>query len=309
MKPRSAIERPGFGRHLEPTVDGITGATTYATVMGPPVAIRVPREAHGSILCTWNHPELHEYEMPATRELVIALQTAGPGARTRIGRGWSPVAPPGSLHVVPPELSTRWKIDGSLGFLSIHIATDRIRTLIERAGAAGLRDLTFRFAVRDAFLKAASRELADELRAPREAGTLYTDLLADGMLLRLVRLAGGNGDSEAASPKGLSPRQLEIARDRIEASLEVGATLDELASDVGLSRFHFARAFKASTGMPPHRYMTMRRIERAKELLRDSEMPLTDVALETGFSSQSHFTGRFREITGLTPLRFRSGAS
>jgi len=176
----------------------------------------------------------------------------------------------------------------------------------DRSGGTRPRDLAFRFAVRDPYLSAASRELARELREPQEAGSLYTDLLADSMILRVLRLGRRNNDLEASHPRGLSSRQLEIVRDKIEASLEVGVTLSELASDVGLSRFHFARAFKASTGMPPHRYMTMRRIELAKELLRDLEKPLTDVALEAGFSSQSHFTGRFREITGLTPLRYRN---
>jgi AraC family transcriptional regulator len=205
-------------------------------------------------------------------------------------------------------MPTRWKIDGNLGFLSVHVARERVRTLLYRdgLGAAELRDLVFRFAVRDPYLTAASRELARELRAPTEAGSLYADLLADSMILRVLRLGNPGRGAESGRPRRLSSRQLETARARIEASLELGVSLAELAGDVGLSRFHFARAFKASTGMPPHRYMTMRRIERAKGLLRDPEKPLVEVALEAGFSSQSHFTGRFREITGTTPLIYRN---
>lgn len=288
------------------SIDGIDGARVYETVMGPPLVARVPPEVQGSMVCLWSHPELHEYEMPATTELVIALQTSGPGARTRKGRGWSTVAPTGSLHVVPPRLSTRWKIDGSLGFLSVHIAASRIRSLLDRAGASeAMSELAFRFAVRDPFLTAACRELARELQSPHETGSLYTDLLADTMLLRLLRLGGGSVSPERRVG-GLSGEHLRIVQERIEASLETGITLGELADEVGLSRFHLARAFKASTGMPPHRYMTLRRIEVAKQLLSDSAKSLVDVAIEAGFSSQSHFTDRFREITGLTPLRYRS---
>lgn len=274
--------------------------------MGPPVAARLPRQGEGSMVCSWSHPELDEYEMPATPGLVIARQTAGPGARMPLGRGWSRGAPVGSIFVIPSGMPTRWKVGGSLGFLSVHVASDRVRSLVERAGAetGRLRDLAFHFAVRDAFLSAALRELARELREPAEPGTLYADLLADSMILRVLRL-----DRKAATDdrprRGLSERQLAQVRDRIEASLERGVTLAELADEAGLSRFHFARAFKESTGLPPHRYVTMRRIERAKELLRDPRKSLAEIALETGFSSQSHFTGRFHEATGSTPLRYR----
>ncbi|MGH7805748.1 MAG: helix-turn-helix transcriptional regulator, partial [Candidatus Binatia bacterium] len=82
--------------------------------------------------------------------------------------------------------------------------------------------------------------------------------------------------------------------------------LDELAAEAGASRFHFARAFREATGVPPHRYLTLRRIERAKELLLQTEIPLVDVALASGFASQSHFTLRFRETVGVTPRRFRA---
>lgn len=300
----SPAPRSAHGGARTPPDDGLDGAAVYETVMGPPLAVVQP-PARGSMLASWNHPELHEYEMPPTSELVIALQTSGPGVRTRIGRGWSPLAPTGSLHLVPPRTATRWKIDGSLGFVSVHFARERIRDLLERSGAgeSRLRDLAFRFALRDPFLRAACRELARELASPEETGALYTDLLADTMLLRILRL--GDPDGAAAPTGGLSAKHLRIVKERIEASLSHGVSLDELAEEVGLSRFHLARAFKASTGVPPHRYLTLRRVERAKELLRDPEKPLVEVALETGFSSQSHFTGRFREATGLTPLRYR----
>ncbi len=288
---------------------GLLDAQVIATVMGPPTAVRTSRESHGPMLCAWNHPDLREYEMPATKELVIALQTSGGGARMRVGRGWSPVALPGSVHVVPPEMSTRWRIDGGLGFLSVHVATERIDTLIARGGdeSVRMRDFGFRFAVRDPFLSAAARELARELAEPKEKGSLYTDVLADGMILRVLRLGGeASRQRDADLPAPLSDKQLAVVRDRIEDSLERGVTLAELAGIVGLSRFHFARAFKAATGTPPHRYVTMRRIERAKVLLRDAERSLVEVALEVGFSSQSHFTRRFHELTGMTPLRYRN---
>lgn len=299
--------RRGFTDGEDSPSEALGGAASFSAIMGPPLDAHVPRHGHGAVVCTWNHPELHEYEIPETADLVVALQTSGPPARTRVGRRWSDAAPAHTLHVVPPGLPTRWKVDGSLGFLSVHVSVDRVRTLLgSDAGAAQLQRVPFRFAVRDHLLEAASRELARELRRPGQTGGLYADVLADGIALRTLRL-GDEPGLEAFGRGSLSERQLRIARERIEASLEHGISLSDLASAVGLSRFHFSRAFKVSTGLPPHRYLTERRIERAKELLLDEEKTISEVALEVGFNSQSHFTGSFRAATGTTPLRYRRG--
>jgi len=82
-------------------------------------------------------------------------------------------------------------------------------------------------------------------------------------------------------------------------------TISDLAREVGLSRAHFARAFKISMGVPPHHYVTACRVTRAKELLSKTDQPLADIALEVGFSSQAHFTNRFREYVELTPRQYR----
>jgi AraC family transcriptional regulator len=72
-----------------------------------------------------------------------------------------------------------------------------------------------------------------------------------------------------------------------------------------LSRHHFCRAFKVTFGKPPGRYITERRIDRAKGLLRDSRRSITEIALDLGFASHSHFTDAFRKIIGITPSRYR----
>jgi AraC-like DNA-binding protein len=73
----------------------------------------------------------------------------------------------------------------------------------------------------------------------------------------------------------------------------------------GLSVFHFARAFRQSFGMPPHSYLLRRRIERADRLLEQTELSLSEIALSTGFSDQSHFAKHFRRLTGMTPSTAR----
>jgi AraC family transcriptional regulator len=75
-----------------------------------------------------------------------------------------------------------------------------------------------------------------------------------------------------------------------------------------MSAFHFAHAFREATGVPPHRYVIQRRIERAKQLLRGSELSLTEIAQRVGYSSASHFSVGFRKMTRVAPSEYRKGA-
>jgi len=104
---------------------------------------------------------------------------------------------------------------------------------------------------------------------------------------------------------GLPPGVLRRVRAHVDANLESNIDLADLAAVANLSRCHFARAFKQSVGATPHDYLVQRRLERAQELLADTEMPLAEIALATGFSDQSHFSRRFREHLNASPSAFR----
>lgn len=113
-------------------------------------------------------------------------------------------------------------------------------------------------------------------------------------------LAGAN-----APASGLAAGVLRRVRSHIDQHLAEPLPLRELARIAGLSDYHFARAFRRSTGLPPHRYLLMRRIEHARELIERSDRPIAAIALDLGFADQSHFTRCFAAATGLTPRAFR----
>ena len=105
---------------------------------------------------------------------------------------------------------------------------------------------------------------------------------------------------------GLSPAHLHRALAAIEARLPEAILVAELAASIPMSPFHFARAFKISVGVPPHRFILLQRVERAKALLEHTDEPIAAVSGRVGFKTTSHFTSVFRQLCGVTPARYRA---
>jgi AraC-like DNA-binding protein len=104
---------------------------------------------------------------------------------------------------------------------------------------------------------------------------------------------------------GLSPSTLRRVREYIAAHLHENLEIATLASLAGLSVHHFSRVFKASVGMPPHRYLLEQRVRKAADLMERSEQALVSIALAVGFADQAHFSRSFHALVGLTPSQFR----
>jgi len=100
-------------------------------------------------------------------------------------------------------------------------------------------------------------------------------------------------------------RRLLRAKDRMDAASDEEWPIARLASVSGVSKAHFARCFKEAFGVPPHRYLLTRRIERAKTLLRDTDLPVTEIAFQTGWNSLGTFGRVFRDVTGKSPSSVR----
>ena len=148
------------------------------------------------------------------------------------------------------------------------------------------------------------REEGIEARLVRE--TLATALV--GHLLHAHTDAATHGRRPGgARASGLGPTRLRRVLDHIESRLEGGVSLAQLAAVAGMNAFRFLRAFKAATGQPPHRYLVQARIDRAKSLLDEPGLSISEVALRTGFASASHFSATFHRLAGCTPRAWRGG--
>jgi AraC family transcriptional regulator len=113
-------------------------------------------------------------------------------------------------------------------------------------------------------------------------------------------------EATTGSKRGLPRDKLNNVLVYIDESLGESLKVRELAERVGLSQFHFARMFRRSVGRPPHGYLTDLRMERAKRLLRETDLPLARVATSVGYQTQAHFTGVFHREVGVTPGNYRA---
>ena len=144
-----------------------------------------------------------------------------------------------------------------------------------------------------------------ELGMAGAGGRLYLEGLATALTVHLLRTHGAAKRAPTPHKGGLAPARLRRVVEFIAAHLEGDIALADLAAVAELSTHHFGEAFKVSTGRPPYGYVMDRRVDRARDLLRDGVRPIAEVAYAAGFSSQAHLTTNFRRVTGVTPGRYR----
>jgi AraC family transcriptional regulator len=148
------------------------------------------------------------------------------------------------------------------------------------------------------------RKLKAQIGSGEAADRLYAEALGVVLAHEIMRLDVGV-PVPLPMRGGLAAWQQRRIVEYIDGHLADNFPLSALANLAQLSTYHFARAFKRSFGVPPHRYHTNRRIDRARDLLGDSRTSVTEVALELGFSGASAFAATFRRATGQTPTDYR----
>ena len=158
-------------------------------------------------------------------------------------------------------------------------------------------------------LRAAMTAVGAELASGGPGGPLAAESLANLLAVHLIRHVSAPRRLERGRDGVLPRGRLRAVVEYIEEHLDGCPTLAEMAAVVRLNPYHFARQFKAATGLPPHQYVILRRVERAKQLLRaGTDLSLAEVALHAGFSDQSQFCHHFKRLVGVTPGQFRTPA-
>jgi AraC family transcriptional regulator len=210
---------------------------------------------------------------------------------------------PGLSLILPAGRENAWRWDGGTDELHLYISPAWLGEVAFTVGASSPVPVE-RFAFEDPLLRALTLALLDARRSGGIGQALFRDAAADTIALHFLRR---HCDLELpASPAAsLAPARLRRVRELIESDLGRDLSLDELATAAGLSRTHFARAFRNTTGQTPFAYVRERRTALARSLLATTSLPIAEIAALAGFSSHSHLGRVFRTTTGLTPSGYR----
>ena len=161
------------------------------------------------------------------------------------------------------------------------------------------------FARQDLQLHQVAMLLLAELQSDSIMGRLYAESLTQVLVIHLLRHYSTSTPTITSKNRSLTRTQLQQAIDYIHTSLDRDLSLAELAIVVNISPTYFASLFKQAMGISPHQYVIQQRVEQAKLMLSKTDLAIADIALQVGFSSQSHLTRQFKRLTGMTPKQVR----
>jgi AraC family transcriptional regulator len=248
-------------------------------------------------------------EQPPLDHHYLALHLGGPKSVRRSGEGATLEADValGSVTIVPAGSAFRWLTRGPIDYAHLYIAPRRLERTIRDTfdrDPPGV-GLVPRVGWDDPLVAALLQAMLDPALETAPDGRLARDSWFEALLARLVSHGSTLTLTSARARNTLAPRTLARLKAYIEANLANDVTLDDLAGLAGLSRFHLCRAFRETTGFPPHAYLTRARIAAARRLLRATDLPIRDIAHQCGFTSPNQFATSFRKGAGTTPSAFR----
>ena len=215
---------------------------------------------------------------------------------------------PRRICLTPGEAITQWQHSGHPEILQVYLRQSIYQQAVaEMYGCdPSAAEIVPRFAILDPLLEQLAIAITTALRDGTAEDGLYIDTLAQMMAVHLARVHSSRSRPvRMPTTKAMSGWRMRRLIDFIEAHLDGDLSLEAMAVEVEISPLYLARAFKAAVGQSPHQYVLARRIERAKELLRNSDTPIVDVALASGFSSQSHLSNWFLRHVGVSPATYR----
>lgn len=244
--------------------------------------------------------EAHTIFMPLASRPIHYLQAQDDKTYTGLYRK-------GDILITPAKtpLFVRW--EGEENCLQIQLTTQFLQSVARETleQNSDLIELIPTFHVRDAQMEAIAMMLHTEFQQDTSGNRLYLDSLANILAVNLLRHHATQRPQLPIYEGGLPPRQLQQVLDYVDAQLDCEIKLADLAQLLDMSPFHFSRLFKQSTGKSPHQYLIQQRIERAKQLLKQTDRRIIDIAFECGFNSHSHLSKQFRQMMGVTPNVYR----
>ncbi|WP_127081214.1 AraC family transcriptional regulator [Dulcicalothrix desertica] len=253
-----------------------------------------------------------EIEVPAVSDHWLNLHLGNPALllQKRDDRLHESIRHNGNCFLVPAGQPSYWCRHSEGAICSpLHICLKP--KLIEQAAEADEIDpqrfnLVTCFDRQDLQLHQIAMLLHAELQLGGIMGQLYIESLTQMLVIHLIRHYSTFTKTITSKNKSLTNLQLQQAIEYIHAHLDQDLSLEQIAQVINISPTYFASLFKRATGTSPHQYVIQQRVERAKLMLSKTDIAIADIALQVGFSSQSHLTQQFKRLTGITPKQVRN---
>lgn len=211
----------------------------------------------------------------------------------------------GGLCITPAGQTIGAFWEKPLDHLGIFLTPELVSKIALENRFSPVFDFNDNSADKDPLVQHIGLALLAESNAAASEGKLYAESLIQTLTLHLLRNYSNAKSVTENTNGGLSGYKLRRVKEFIDENLEEDLSLASLAAVADLSQFHFARAFRRTTGFTPQQFLMQQRIELAKELLAKNDLPIVEISLRTGFKNQSHFTTLFRKYTKFTPKLWR----
>jgi AraC family transcriptional regulator len=227
----------------------------------------------------------------------------------REGKTYEGLYGKGDISITPAKVPFFARWDSEDRYLRIRLTSRFLQSVAREALDMNPDQIELlpEFKMRDRQIEAIGMMLLAELKQENLGGQLYIESLANVLAVHLLRQYAAAKPVLPIYEGGLPQRQVLQVLDYINDHLSQDIKLADLAALLDMSQFHFSHLFKKAIGTSPYQYLLQQRVERAKQLLKQPDQSIMDIALECGFNSHSHLSNQFRQMTGMTPTAYRAG--
>jgi AraC-like DNA-binding protein len=216
----------------------------------------------------------------------------------------------GATYLYDLKRDPRYVIDKPFHSMFFYVPRSALDGIAEQSHAPRVSELTCDVGVGhdDSVVRNIGASLLEGLRRPGETNQLFVDHMMLALTAHVAQTYGGLRSGPELARGGLAPWQVKRACEKLESDLGGTLSLQQIAAEFDLSVSHFSRAFRVSTGLPPHQWLLRQRIKAAKQLMSVRDLPLSEIAMSAGFANQSHFTRVFSSVVGISPGAWRREA-
>jgi AraC-like DNA-binding protein len=213
----------------------------------------------------------------------------------------------GATYLYDMKNDVRYIINKPFHALHFYLPRTALDSIAEQSNAPRVGELPAQLGAGhdDPVIRHIGGALLQALRRPAEINQLFIDYAMLAFTTHAAQTYGGLRTIRPLARGGLAPWQVKRACERLDADLRGTVSLQQLAFEFGLSVSHFSRAFRISTGLPPHQWLLRQRVNAAKQLMTARVLPLSEIAISAGFANQSHFTKVFSAQVGASPAAWR----